>query len=177
MAEETKPAGPPTEMASTVWEGDLPDTVRHAFETKAVQGLTYVGQNFFTAPPDVVLPLIEYLKKAGFDYLVDLSVIDYPKRPARFELLYILYSYSRNERIRVKTTIADGDTPPTATSIFLGANWMEREAYDFFGIVFKGHPKMKRILNMEDINFFPLRKDFPLEDPNREDKNDAMFGR
>lgn len=160
MAEETKPAGPPTEMASTAWEGDLPDSVRHAFENKAIQALTYVGQNFFVTPPDAVLPVIEYLKNAGFDYLVDLTVIDYPKRPARFELLYILYSYARNERIRVKTSIADGDMPSTATTVFVGADWMEREVFDMFGIRFAGHPNMKRLLLPEEWTGHPLRKEY-----------------
>ena len=160
MAEETKPAGPTTEMACSNWEGDLPDTIRHALESKAIQALTYVGQNFFVAPPDAVLPVIEILKQSGFDYLVDLTVIDYPKRTARFELLYILYSYSRNERVRVKTSIADGDTPPTATSVFLGADWMEREIFDMFGIRFAGHPNMKRPQLPEEWTGHPLRKEY-----------------
>ena len=147
-------------MATAIWEGDLPSSVLRAFENTEMQALTYVGQNFFVAPPDAALPVVEYLKNAGFDYLVDLTVIDYPKRPARFELLYILYSYSRNERVRVKTSIADGDTPPTATSVFLGADWMEREIFDMFGIRFAGHPNMKRLLLPEEWTGHPLRKEY-----------------
>ena len=161
MAEETKPVGPPTEMASTAWEGDLPDRVRHAFESNTIQALSYVGQNFFITPPDTAIPVIEYLQREeGFDYLVDLTVIDYPKKAERFELLYILYSYARNERLRVKTAIADGVTPPTATTVFLGADWMEREIFDMFGIRFAGHPNMKRLLLPEEWTGHPLRKEY-----------------
>ena len=161
MAEETKPAGPPTEMACSIWEGDLPARIHHAFESETIQALTYVGQNFFITPPTVALPVIEFLhREAGFDYLVDITVIDYPKKPARFELLYILYSYSRNERLRIKTGIAEGATPPTATNIFLGADWMEREIFDMFGIRFAGHPNMKRMLLPEEWTGHPLRKEY-----------------
>jgi NADH-quinone oxidoreductase subunit C len=83
-----------------------------------------------------------------------------------------------NKRIRLKTFFAVNDCEvPTVTTIWPTAGWMERQEYDFFGINFKGHPDLRRILNMDDITFFPMRKEFPLEDPTRDDKNDAMFGR
>ena len=66
---------------------------------------------------------------------------------------------------------------PTLTDVFSGANWMERETYDFFGVLFTGHPELNRILNVEDMIIFPMRKEIPLEDQTREDKNDLMFGR
>ena len=117
MADETKSAGPPTEMACSVWEGDLPNQLFRAFESSAIQAFTYVGQNFFICPANETIPLIDYLKtECGFDYLVELTAVDYPKKPERFELIYILYSYARNERVRIKTLIPDGATPPTAVT-------------------------------------------------------------
>ena len=72
-----------------------------------------------------------------------------------------------------------GDPPkvPTVTSVYAAANWMERETYDFYGIIFEGHPNLKRILNVDEMTIFPMRKEYPLEDNTRKDKNDEMFGR
>ena len=82
------------------------------------------------------------------------------------------------ERVRLKIYLpAEKPEVPTLTTVFAGANWMERETYDFFGVIFTGHPDLRRILNVEDMIMFPLRKEFPLEDQVREDKNDTMFGR
>jgi NADH-quinone oxidoreductase subunit C len=84
----------------------------------------------------------------------------------------------KNWRVRVKTYF-DINTPeiPTATDLWPGANWMERETYDFYGVRFMGHPNLKRILNVDEMDIFPLRKEYPLEDQTREDKDDKMFGR
>jgi NADH-quinone oxidoreductase subunit C len=83
-----------------------------------------------------------------------------------------------NTRIRIKVFLTDGDVHiPTATVLWDGANWMERETYDFFGVIFDGHPDLRRILNVDDMTAFPMRKEFPLEDPNRVDKKDFYFGR
>jgi NADH-quinone oxidoreductase subunit C len=93
-------------------------------------------------------------------------------------VVYHLHSFMHNHRIRIKTyTSLNEPTIPTIISIWPAANWMEREAFDFFGIQFEGHPNLKRILNEEDMVAFPMRKDFPLEDQTREDKDDSMFGR
>ena len=83
-----------------------------------------------------------------------------------------------NQRVRLKIYVpAENPVVPTLTNIFPAANWMERETYDFFGVIFEGHPNLIRILNVEEMIMFPLRKEFPLEDQVREDKNDSMFGR
>jgi NADH-quinone oxidoreductase subunit C len=102
----------------------------------------------------------------------------YPEEALPLGLVYHLHSLVYNHRIRLKTATTTEDPHfPTATNIFATANWMERETYDFFGIIFDGHPNLVRILNVDDFEGFPLRKDFRLEDQTREDKNDAMFGR
>ena len=92
--------------------------------------------------------------------------------------MYQLHNMPENKRIRIKTFIPEQKLEiPTITDLWDAANWMERQEYDFFGVNFIGHPNLIRILNMEDITFFPLRKDFALEDATRDDKNDSMFGR
>lgn len=174
MADEAKPDSPPKPaaekppakpkapavMAVEAWEGELPGAVREQFGEAVLEASTYLGQSFFVVKPDIAIPLIEHLRfEMDFDYLVDLTAVDYPDRPERFEVVYILYSFARNERIRVKTLIAEGHQPPTATGVFLTADWMEREVFDMFGIEFTGHPNMKRLLLPDEWQGHPLRKD------------------
>jgi len=90
---------------------------------------------------------------------VDLTAVDYPGRPERFELIYIVYSFARNERIRIKTRIGEGARPASAVAVHPTANWLEREVFDMFGIPFEGHPDLRRILLPEDWTGHPLRKD------------------
>jgi NADH-quinone oxidoreductase subunit C len=93
-------------------------------------------------------------------------------------VVYHLQSFANNHRIRIKTTTdLNQPTIPSITNLWPAANWMERETFDFYGIIFEGHPNLKRILNMDEMTDFPMRKDFPLEDQTREDKDDSMFGR
>ena len=112
------------------------------------------------ARPEAVIPIIEFLKlEADFDYLVDVTAVDYPKRAERFDVVYVLYSFGRNQRMRVKTRIAEGCQPATAVGVHLTANWLEREVFDMFGIEFAGHPDMRRILLPEGWEGHPLRKE------------------
>ena len=99
---------------------------------------------------------------AAFDFLVDVTAVHRPDETPPFELVYHLYSYARNDRLRLKTRIADGDSVPSLAGVWLAANWNERETYDMFGIVFEGHPDLRRILMPDDYTDFPLRKEFPL---------------
>jgi len=147
-------------MAATPWEGELPAQIKERFGGDIAECASYLGQNFVVVKPDAVIPVIEYLKlEADFDYLVDITAVDYPKRAERFDLVYVLYSFSRNERLRVKAMIPDGAQPQTAVTIHTGANWLEREVFDMFGIQFAGHPDMRRILLPEEWEGFPLRKE------------------
>ena len=112
-----------------------------------------------------------------YNFLTTLCGMHYPEAE-QLGVVYHLQSFVNNHRIRIKTvTELKEPNIPTITTIWPAANWMEREAYDFFGILFEGHPNLKRILNMDEMTDFPLRKEFPLEDQTREDKNDSMFGR
>ena len=148
-------------MAATPWDSDLARELKERVGEGISETSTYLGQNFLVARPDSVIPILEYLKlEADFDYLVDVTAVDWPKRTERFDLVYILYSFSRNERVRVKTFIADGYKPETAVGVHLTANWLEREVFDMFGIEFADHPDMRRILMPEEWQGYPLRKDY-----------------
>jgi len=133
-----------------------------------------------TVSKDVIYEVLLFLrdeKEMQFNFLTTLCGMHYPEKE-QLGLVYHLHSFVNNHRIRIKTS-ADIGNPvfPTATTIWPTANWMERETYDFYGILFDGHPNLVRILNMDDMTDFPMRKDFPLEDQTREDKDDSMFGR
>ena len=150
-------------MAATPWESDLAKEIKERFGEDVPATLTYLGQNFVVTRPDAAIPVLEFLKlEADFDYLVDVTAVDWPKRPERFDLVYIVYSFARNERIRIKTAIPEGYKPETAVGVHLTANWLEREVFDMFGIEFAGHPDMRRILLPEEWQGHPLRKDYPI---------------
>ena len=112
-----------------------------------------------------------------YNFLTTLCGMHYPEKE-QLGVVYHLHSFVNNHRIRIKTVTELNDPKiQTITTIWPAANWMERETYDFYGIEFEGHPNLKRILNMDEMTDFPMRKDFPLEDQSREDKDDSMFGR
>jgi NADH-quinone oxidoreductase subunit C len=155
------PPKPPAIMAATPWDSDLSREIKERFGDRIVETSTYLGQNFVVVKPDSAVPVVEYLKlEADFDYLVDITAVDWPKRAERFDVVYIIYSFARNERVRIKTCIADGYKPETAVPVHLTANWLEREVFDMFGIEFDGHPDMRRILLPEEWQGYPLRKDY-----------------
>lgn len=147
-------------MVTAPWEGELPSAVKEKFGDAIVESVSYLGQNFFVVQPDSAMPLITSLRDDfGFDYLVDITAVHWPKRDEQFDVVYILYSFARNERIRVKAKIKEGYRPATAVNVHVTADWLEREAYDMFGVEFDGHPNMKRILMPDEWNTFPLRKE------------------
>lgn len=135
----------------------------------------------FTVASPVICDVIGFLKNdenLNFNFLTDLCGIHYPDRGLPLGIVYHLHNLQENKRIRIKTFVTLGDPKvQTVTGLFSTANWMERETYDFYGIIFEGHPNLKRILNVEYMDFFPMRKEYPLEDPTREDKDDRYFGR
>jgi NADH-quinone oxidoreductase subunit C len=127
-----------------------------------------------------IIEIIEFLHDhpdTRFQFLTTLFGVHYPAQKA-IAVVYQLHNLVDNLRIRLTIFLPEENpSTPTVTHLFAGANWMERETYDFFGVNFEGHPNLKRILNVEDMIMFPLRKEFPLEDQVREDKSDKMFGR
>lgn len=114
----------------------------------------------------------------GFGFLTTLCGMHFPGEELELGVVYHLHNLREGHRIRVKCrTTMDDPEFHTAVDLWPAANWMERETWDFYGIRFFGHPNLKRILNMDDFPAFPLRKDYPLEDPTRQDKKDSFFGR
>ena len=136
----------------------------------------------FTAPKELNLKVLSFLhddEELGFRFLTDLTGVHYPDRKGE-ELCVVYHLHNLISNVRVRMKVYTGIEQPdiyTATGLFSGANWMERETYDFFGVNFLGHPNLKRVLNVDEMDYFPLRKEFPLEDQTRIDKDDEMFGR
>lgn len=124
------------------------------------------GNDVIEVPKEAILPLLRHLKDSGrFDFLMDLTGADYPSRERRFDVIYQLFDTKTFKRLRVKTQVGDGEAVDSIVSVWKGANWFEREAYDMFGIIFKGHPYLKKILTHHHFKGHPLRKDY---DPNHQ---------
>jgi NADH-quinone oxidoreductase subunit C len=140
------------------------------------------GMLSFEAPKEQNLKVLQYLydePTLGFQFLTDLCAVNYPDDKGReLAVVYHLHNLQTNTRIRFKvfTSIENTDVF-TASKLFSAADWMERETFDFYGVNFVGHHNLKRILNVDEMDYFPLRKEFPLEDQTRIDKDDEMFGR
>ena len=134
-----------------------------------------------TVDRTIIHELILFLKEdeaLQFNFLTTLCGIHYPEKPMPLGVIYHMHNLFLNKRIRIKTFLSTGDPiVKTVTDLFSAANWMERETYDFYGILFEGHPNLKRILNVDYLDYFPMRKEYPLEDSTREDKDDRFFGR
>ncbi len=149
------------------------------------QQITVVGEPYglltIETGREQIIELLEFLKNdtvLQFIYLTDITAIHYPEQEKPIGVIYHLHSLINNVRIRIKVFLPAEDYHiPTATTVWHGANWMERETYDFFGVIFDGHPDLRRILNVDDMTVFPMRREYPLEDPNRVDKKDYFFGR
>lgn len=134
----------------------------------------------FTVSHSEIHEIIRFLKDGAdlnFHFLTDLTGMQTADEK-QLGVIYHLHNMVENKRVRIKTffDIAKPEIP-SITDLWPSANWMERETYDFFGIRFTGHPNLKRILNVDEMDIFPMRKEFPLEDQTREDKEDWKFGR
>jgi NADH-quinone oxidoreductase subunit C len=127
----------------------------------------YRGQARVVVPKESMLATLTWLKQAGFDLLVDVTCVDYLNyRDAqdRFGLVYLLASTATNERLTVRVFLNEPElSVPSVVPLWEGANWMEREVYDMFGITFAGHPDLRRILLPDEFEAYPLRKDYPLQ--------------
>ena len=140
------------------------ESVRAGIPGSVLSAREYARQVTVVVEREKVAEVARHLKeKEDFRYCVDVTAVDWKKREPRFDVVYHFYSFSKNDRIRVKCGVADGQEVPSIAEVFLAANWSERETYDMFGIRFAGHPDLRRILTWEGFNGHPLRKDFPLE--------------
>ena len=136
----------------------------------------------FRAPAAMNLKVMQFLydtEALRFRFLTDLTAVHYPERKdEELCVVYHLHNLEDNIRLRLKVyvPVAQPDVF-TAYQLYSAANWMERETYDFFGVNFVGHPNMTRILNVDEMDYFPMRKEYEMEDPTRKDKDNEMFGR
>ena len=156
------------------------EAINTRFEGEILQSEMVYDFLTITLKKEKIIEIISHLYNhpdTKFQYLTTMFAVHYPDQN-QIAVVYQLHNMVTNLRIRLKIYLPiENPTVPTLTNVFAGANWMEREAYDFFGVIFEGHPNLKRILNVEDMIIFPMRKEYPLEDQVREDKNDNMFGR
>ncbi|MBL0328014.1 MAG: NADH-quinone oxidoreductase subunit C [Bacteroidetes bacterium] len=167
-------------------ENTLLDKVAEKLKTQFGDGFVSSSMNVdypeFVVKRDIICEVVDFLYKdeeLAFQYLTTMATIHYPENQGHeFAVMYQLHNLPKNLRIRIKIVFSSSDVNvPSITSVFSAANWMERQEYDFFGIIFRGHPNLKRILNMDDLGYHPMRKEYALEDGTREDKADKMFGR
>jgi NADH-quinone oxidoreductase subunit C len=160
---------------------ELLNSIKAKFESDVTEVSEPYGLLTFETSREKIIDLLTFLKNDAtlqFIYLTDITAIHYPEQEKQIGVIYHVHSLVNNVRVRIKVFMEDSNLHiPTATTLWEGANWMERETYDFFGVLFDGHPDLRRILNVDDMTVFPMRKEYPLEDPNRVDKKDYFFGR
>jgi len=149
------------------WDG--PETVERLkaeFPGAILSSADFRGETTVVVTLDAVADVMAFLRDAPetrFDMLTDVTAVHWPARPEPFEIVWHLYSMSRNVRLRVKANAGPEPKVPSVVPLWPGAGWLERECYDMFGVVFDGHPDLRRILMPEDFGEWPLRKDFPLK--------------
>ncbi|MBI4480840.1 MAG: NADH-quinone oxidoreductase subunit C [Acidobacteria bacterium] len=145
------------------WSGEIVEALKRTFPDIAIQPFTYLTQNYLLLPRESIVPVAMFLKtELHFTLLADLTAADYPKKEKRFEVVYQLYSFSRNERLRLKVPVGEQESVESVIPVWSGADWMEREVFDMFGIRFEHHPNLKRILLPEEWEGYPLRKDYSI---------------
>ncbi len=158
-AAPAKPAGP----APVPWDSELVKGFKSHYGSGIAEASTYMGQNYLVVDRSIIHEVLEILRREQqFDYCVDITAVHYPKREKQFDIVYVLYSFPKNERMRVKAQFADGESVPTAVPVWPTANWLERECFDMFGINFEGHPDLRRILMPDGWKGYPLRKDYDI---------------
>ena len=150
-------------MSTTV--NDLEKTVNSGLTTTIKKSQINLNQLFIDVDVEDIISTILFLKtneKCKFKQLIDITAVDYPQREKRFKIVYLLLSHENNLRIVINMNTEEKEAVPTITKIFSSANWMEREVFDMYGISFKDHPDLRRILTDYGFTGYPLRKDFPL---------------
>ena len=147
-------------MSKAIFPETLKSDIQAKFGSEQFKFLTTpVGDHVIEARAPATHALLQYLKEyAAFDFLMDVCGVDYPNREKRFDVVYHLFNSTNNSRLRVKSQVSE--VIATATNIWVGADWFEREAYDMFGIIFDGHPNLRKILTHHQFGGHPLRKDY-----------------
>ncbi|MDP9268523.1 MAG: NADH-quinone oxidoreductase subunit C [Acidobacteriota bacterium] len=170
-AAATHPAPPPkpTGPAATPWEHERVARLKSAYGSGIKDALTYLGQNYLVVNKESAFEVLRTLRDdEHFEYLVDVTCVHYPDREEPFEVVWMLYSFAKNERMRVKASFKDGEKAASVVALWPTANWLEREAFDMFGVEFDGHPDMRRILLPDGWKGHPLRKDYGIIQQDKE---------
>ena len=165
-------------MEEVATEEKIVTVLREKFADDFISVESPYGFLTVTLKAEKIVSIIKFLyDQEKYQYLTTLCGIHFPDIKS-IAVMYQLHNLFQNKRLRLKIFLSE-EKPVvnTLTTVFPAANWMERETYDFYGVIFTGHPNLKRILNVEDMTIFPMRKEYPLEDQTREDKNNLMFGR
>jgi NADH-quinone oxidoreductase subunit C len=167
-AAPAKPAGPPPPPKEAPpkpvpLENELVKRYKSRFGGAILETWLDRKQAILVVAADRLLEIAQYSRdEERFDLLVDLTAVDWPKREKRFDLVLILYSFPKNERLRIKAQLAENEPVASVESVWPASNWLEREVYDMFGIVFEGHSNLKRLLLPEEWQGYPLRKDYDI---------------
>ena len=157
------------------------EAITREFPESVISSSEPYGMLTIEVKKEDIKKIVHYLKDSTleFNFLTDICGIHYPEFPEKeIGVVYHLHNMMANFRLRLKIFMTrENIEVDSLVDLYAGANWMERETFDFFGIKFKGHPDLRPILNMEDLGYHPMLKEYRLEDGTRTDKNDDMFGR
>ncbi len=158
------PAAPPPPKEGPVpLDNELVNRFKARFRDRIRESWTDRKQAILVVDRESLAEIAEYCRdEESFDYLVDLTAVDWPKREKRFDVVLNLYSFQKNERLRLKAYVGEGESCPSVTGVWSTSNWLERECFDMFGIIFEGHPNLKRILLPDEWQGHPLRKDYDI---------------
>ncbi len=147
------------------WSSPLLDELQKRFPEAISDPLIFRKQPSIVVAKESLLGVCEFLKSdrgGSYTLLTDETAVDYPKREKRFDVIYHLYSFQRNDRLRLKVLVGEGEKVPSVVGVWLTADWLEREVFDMFGVQYEGHPNLKRILLPDDWTGHPLRKDYDI---------------
>jgi len=164
-AKPAAPAAPKAPIKPDPWSSPMLDELQKKFPGAISEAVIFRNMPSLIVAKDGLIAMCEFLKSPeGGEYslLTDHTAVDYPKREKRFDLIYHLYSFKKNDRLRLKVIAGDNEKVPSVTGVWPTANWLEREAYDLFGVQYDGHPDLKRILMPDGWTGHPLRKDYDI---------------
>jgi len=173
-APPAKPAAPPPKPPAAAakapvkpepWASPLLDELQRRFPGAVSEATIFRKMPSLVVVKESLVAMCEFLKSdegGAYTLLTDQTAVDYPKLEKRFDVIYHLYSFKRNDRLRLKIQAGDGEKVPSVVGVWVTANWLEREVYDMFGVVYEGHPGLKRILLPDEWVGHPLRKDYDI---------------
>lgn len=164
-AAPAKPSAARPVVKPEPWSSPHLDEIQKRFPGATTEAVTFRNQPSITVARESLVALCEFLKSdegGAYTFLTDETAVDYPKREKRFEVIYQLYSFKRNDRLRLKVLAGESEKVPSVAAVWPAANWLEREVFDMFGLVYEGHPDLKRILLPDEWVGHPLRKDYDI---------------